>query len=803
MTIRNLLGSQVSPFAALALLLPFIVVPLPAEADEFDTLAGPPTLSPITLTENDGDIFTSIQPANSNSTDRYNLSVSAGLPGGHDTLGGATMCWYLLDFEDCNDSGKIDTEPEIVFKATQSVTRSGDEITSEAFRVVGSNNYDVNVAGFESSSSVFREEADSVNVDITFTFKASNAMRASSNWKVYVEVEDKDGQTDAVVRDGIKVEYFAAMTLNREGVNFGAVAKGETSTRNNIDTGEYTANAQSEFVIKANDFSAGVGRPLSILDTGETLGANQVELKCDRDSSYNPTNAQLVTKSLVSFGDPIPPSSEQPVDADDHSCSVRFGQGQANNPNLVYTNTFTLAISASPVTAPRTLTVTDDVPNPITQKKLTFVPPLLVEDNQASIESYRILVVNSDDSSTEQTIRVTMSNLELGELDYDTDNPNDPLTAIISDLEAGTNYEFIVEANTTRGPGSASTSTTTSSASLYEFQQVTFTPGGNTGRSGPSRSQIISGITGEGTDFTRLENDTETLDVNNGIIEWKVPEDGTYQITANGASGGTHVWAKSQGIGNYDSYGASVSGDFELTEGEVVKLVVGQRGEDSGTYFTNLEFNNREGDNAAPGGGGGTFVYTSLSTNPLLVAGGGAGGTRNSFSDVNASTSQDGNNSEKLSNLDYGEGRGYAQANGGESGNGGTKNNEGRSYWAGAGAGWLTDGTGGRNGTNYNRSPGSSGAEGGEAVRNGALGGERWSDSSDSGGDGGFGGGGGGGSDNMGTGGGGGYSGGGGGNNAPGNSGGGGGGSFVSGDNTSTGLRDVVAHGSVKIELLP
>lgn len=33
-------------------------------------------------------------------------------------------------------------------------------------------------------------------------------------------------------------------------------------------------------------------------------------------------------------------------------------------------------------------------------------------------------------------------------------------------------------------------------------------------------------------------------------------------------------------------------------------------------------------------------------------------------------------------------------------------------------------------------------------------------------------------------------------------SGGGGGGSFVSGDNTSTGLRDVVAHGSVKIELL-
>lgn len=794
MTFKNLLAAQFSPFAALALLLPFIVVPQPAEADQFDTLAGPPTLSPIALTENDGDIFTSIQPANSNSTDRYNLSVSAGLPGGHDTLGGVTMCWYLLDFEDCNDASTIEDQPEIVFKATQSVTRSGAEITSETFRVVGTNNYDVNVDGFESSSSVLREETDSVNVDIIFTFKVSNAMRASSNWKVYVEVEDNGGQTAAVVRDGIKIEYFAAMTLDREGVNFGGVAKGETSTVNNIDTGEYTANAQSQFFINASDFSAGTGRDLPILETVGGLGPNQVQLMCDRASNFNSTNAQLVTKSQSTFGDPIAPSSEEPEDAADHSCSVRFGQGQANNPNLIYTNTFTLAIAASPITSPRSLTVSDDVSNPVTQKKLTFDPPALVEDNQASIESYRILVVNSEDSSTEQTIRVTLSDLELGELGYDTESPNSTLTAIISNLEAGTNYEFIVEANTTRGPGSASTSTTTSSASLYEFSQATFTPGGNTGKSGPTFSQVLSGISGSDTNFSALQT-AGILDVDNGIIEWTVPATGTYRITANGASGGTHVWAKRRGDGNYDSYGAKVQGDFSLTEGTVVKLVVGQRGEDSGTYFSNLEFNNSEGDNAGPGGGGGTFVYTDLGSDPLLAAGGGAGGTRNSYSNVNAS----------LTNNAYGsQNTGGSNSNGGINGNGGSRLNGGSSYWSAAGAGWLTDGTGGNRTTDYDSSPGYRGAEGGQSVRNGAEGGVRWSDGSDSGGNGGFGGGGGGGSDNLGTGGGGGYSGGGGGNSTPSNAGGGGGGSFVSSDatNTSLSLRNEVAAGSVKIELL-
>ena len=125
-------------------------------------------------------------------------------------------------------------------------------------------------------------------------------------------------------------------------------------------------------------------------------------------------------------------------------------------------------------------------------------------------------------------------------------------------------------------------------------------------------------------------------------------------------------------------------------------------------------------------------------------------------------------------------------------GSGGRKNFGGQSWHAGGGAGWLSDGTAGRNETNYNflrqdQYPQSAAGDGGRTPLNGGEGGARWDDSEapmaamykgDEGGDGGFGGGGGGGSDNMGAGGGGGYSGGGGARGWTNNYAGGGGGSY-------------------------
>ncbi|MDP5276112.1 glycine-rich protein [Chengkuizengella axinellae] len=82
------------------------------------------------------------------------------------------------------------------------------------------------------------------------------------------------------------------------------------------------------------------------------------------------------------------------------------------------------------------------------------------------------------------------------------------------------------------------------------------------------------------------------------IQSWTVPQTAEYQIETWGAEGG-----------RYGGQGAYVSGTFELTEGDTLKILVGQEGSYS---------------SSAPSGGGGTFVVTNSNT-PLIVAGGGGG----------------------------------------------------------------------------------------------------------------------------------------------------------------------------------
>jgi len=256
----------------------------------------------------------------------------------------------------------------------------------------------------------------------------------------------------------------------------------------------------------------------------------------------------------------------------------------------------------------------------------------------------------------------------------------------------------------------------------------TFTNCEKEGQSGPSQEQCNSEY-GEGV---------VTVTVDNGIQEWTVPTNGTYSIEAWGAAGGTQLYQDDYPGGD----GAKIIGSFTLTQDDVLKILVGQKGENTRINYEN---------NAAPGGGGGSFVWKSASEETLLIAagGGGGGGRGDNGTNTNANTGKNGH-------------RSLTNDNGGISGNGGRPNTGGSSYWAGGGAGWITDGTGGNKAAAYIYTPFGNGARGGRRPLNGGLGGTRYNDGNDEGGDGGFGGGGGGGSDNMGTGGGGGYSGGGG-----------------------------------------
>ena len=131
------------------------------------------------------------------------------------------------------------------------------------------------------------------------------------------------------------------------------------------------------------------------------------------------------------------------------------------------------------------------------------------------------------------------------------------------------------------------------------FEEVTFINCGQTGRDGPSQSQCDSSYLG-----TELEG---TVTVQGGMQIWTVPVSGTYTIEAFGAKGGD---ANTSFVGGD---GARVQGDFNLTEGQVLTILVGQKG--------------LNGSDAYQGGGGGGASYVVENTTALLVASGGGGAT--------------------------------------------------------------------------------------------------------------------------------------------------------------------------------
>ena len=147
--------------------------------------------------------------------------------------------------------------------------------------------------------------------------------------------------------------------------------------------------------------------------------------------------------------------------------------------------------------------------------------------------------------------------------------------------------------------------------SLYTFTNATFTPGGATGQNGPIISQARSGLTGTPAPSnwynTYLNMNTQ------GIQLWTVPESGSYTIRVMGGSGGGAGGGSYGGTGTYGGRGVILEGRFNLSQNQIIKILVGQGGT-SGTTTTGCD----------PAGGGGTFVVDN-SNNPIIIAGGGGG----------------------------------------------------------------------------------------------------------------------------------------------------------------------------------
>lgn len=274
----------------------------------------------------------------------------------------------------------------------------------------------------------------------------------------------------------------------------------------------------------------------------------------------------------------------------------------------------------------------------------------------------------------------------------------------------------------------------------------TFTNCSKTGREGPSQSDC-------NTAYASTDLNGE-VSVSNGIQTWIVPANATYTIIAYGAQGG----------GTHGGLGAKISGQFTLNANDVIKILVGQKGNylekdasgGGGSFVTKSPHNNNSSIIVVAGGGGGSFVDNSTSNGQITTAG----------ADECCSSHS---------------------PSGGTDGNGGGYNYNSSII---GGAGFLTNGIG-NSGTKS------------QSYLNGGVGANNtWA------GDTGFGGGFGGGGDanrkhasTYATGGGGGYSGGGTGyfysNNTP--TSGGGGGSYNNGSNTSNTAGNNSGHGKVTI----
>ena len=151
---------------------------------------------------------------------------------------------------------------------------------------------------------------------------------------------------------------------------------------------------------------------------------------------------------------------------------------------------------------------------------------------------------------------------------------------------------------------------------LYEFTSHTFTTCGAMGRFGPTFSQMKSGYSG-----TSWVNNVDFFNSDiKGYQQWTVPQTGKYKIKAYGAKGGI------SGIGNDDKrgLGAWTQGDFNLTKGTKLTIIVGQRGQKSTKHYPQYPEN-------CGGGGGATWVLKyeeetgAVDRNLYCVAGGGGG----------------------------------------------------------------------------------------------------------------------------------------------------------------------------------
>ncbi|KAK0132562.1 ALK tyrosine kinase receptor [Merluccius polli] len=162
---------------------------------------------------------------------------------------------------------------------------------------------------------------------------------------------------------------------------------------------------------------------------------------------------------------------------------------------------------------------------------------------------------------------------------------------------------------------------------LDDSKKWVFHTCGASGPEGPTPSQCSNSYR-----YSNVNMTVGTMGHFKGVQMWRVPEAGTYRITAYGAAGGRSVLAVT------GSHGVYITGDFRLQKGELLHILVGQKGE-SACPNSNIVPSKICSEQSSPlvnksqvkwgggGGGGATYVFKvdrDVYT-PLIIAAGGGG----------------------------------------------------------------------------------------------------------------------------------------------------------------------------------
>nr|XP_046204242.1 ALK tyrosine kinase receptor-like [Oncorhynchus gorbuscha] len=186
----------------------------------------------------------------------------------------------------------------------------------------------------------------------------------------------------------------------------------------------------------------------------------------------------------------------------------------------------------------------------------------------------------------------------------------------------------------TTTPSNGNSRTLSEHPTLTAYTKWAFHTCGAVGSEGPTPTQCSSSYRNSNINVTVV-----TRSPFKGIQIWRVPETGSYRITACGAAGGRSVLTMTK------SHGVQLTADFLLQEGELLHILVGQKGEDAcpntneilnKICVEQMPLENKTWvQGGGGGGGGGTYVFKVQRGVhiPLIIAGGGGGRGYSSQSD--------------------------------------------------------------------------------------------------------------------------------------------------------------------------